>query len=155
MPKETITRAAADNEYLHRDFHGALSAGLDYVEQRFGEDAVREYLRQFARQFYRPLREDLLARGLTALRDHFEAMYRAEGGDVHITCSPDELVVEVTSCPAVAHMRAHGYHVSPLFHETTRTVNDALCEGTNFVAELVGYDPETGRGVQRFSRRTA
>ena len=49
--------------------------------------------------------------------------------------------------------REHGYTVARLFVETTRTVNEALCEGTPFIAELLEYDDETGRGVQRFTRR--
>jgi len=50
-------------------------------------------------------------------------------------------------------MREHAYPVADLFVETTRTVNEALCEGTDYCAELVDYDPETGRSLQRFSRR--
>ena len=66
--------------------------------------------------------------------------------------SPDELVITVRQCPAVAHMRRHGYPVSELWPETTRTVNEALCEGTDFAAELIDYDPQSGGGIQRFHR---
>ena len=93
------------------------------------------------------------AKGLAALKDHFEAIYRQEGGAARFELSADELVISVAACPAVQHMRAHGYPVARLFHETTRAVNEALCEGTPFAAELVQYDPQTGRSVQRFSRR--
>ena len=34
--REVIRRNAADNVYLHKDFHGALSTGLAYLEQRYG-----------------------------------------------------------------------------------------------------------------------
>lgn len=155
MPKRTMRRTAADNEYLHQDFHGALSAGLEYLEQRFGPEAVREYLRQFAASFYAPLRADLLARGLPALKEHFERTYDAENGRYSIESSADELVLRVEECPAVSHMRRHGYSVAPLFHETTKTVNEAICDGTPFRPELAEYDPESGRSVQRFRRRTA
>ena len=155
MPKEVIHRKASDNQYLHKDFHGALSVGLDYVRQHFGDEAVREYLRQFARSYYAPLTEALRRRGLVALKEHFEKVYADEGGQVSITLSGDELRIDVEACPAVAHMREHGYGVSPLFHETTKTVNEAICEGTPFAAELIDYDPQTGRGVQRFHRRDA
>jgi hypothetical protein len=153
MPKEVMTRKAADNPYLHKDFHGALSAGIEYLHLRFGEQAVRDYLRQFARTFYKPLTEDLSARGLVALQEHFERVYHAEQAPVRIRLSADELVVDVPRCPAVTHMREHGYPVARLFVETTRTVNEALCEGTPFEPELVEYDQQTGRSVQRFTRR--
>ena len=153
MARETITRRASDNEYLHKDFHGALSCGIDYLDEHFGEEAVRRYLRDFTHAFYAPLRKDLERRGLPALKDYFEALYRTEQGDVTFESGPDELVIRVAACPAVTHMREHGYPVARLFHETTRTVNEALCDGTAYAAELVEYDPETGRSIQRFFRR--
>lgn len=155
MPREVMRRKASDNPYLHKDFHGTLSCGIDYLEQHFGEDAVRDYLREFARTFYAPLRESLATRGLVAIKEHFEAVYRREDAEAAFELSEDELVIRVPACPAVAHMRAHGYPVARLFHETTRTVNEALCEGTPFAAELAEYDPETGRSVQRFYREQA
>ena len=153
MTKETITRRAADNEYLHKDFHGALSVGLEYLEDNYGEQAVREFLHRFAARFHAPLTEAINRRGLIALREYFAKLYEVEGGDVGITLSEDELLVEVDACPAVTHMREHGYTVARSFSETTRTVNEAICESTPFVARLLEYDDETGRGIQRFCRR--
>ena len=153
MPREVMERAASDNAYLHKDFHGALSAGIEYVHQRYGPEAVREFLRQFASSFYAPIKADLKRRGLIALKEYFERIYRIEGGRADMRCSPDELRIDVKACPAVAHMRAHGYAVARLYRETTRTVNEALCEDTPFAAELVSYDEQTGRNVQRFFRR--
>lgn len=146
-------RQASDNAYLHKDFHGALSAGIEYLHETWGEQAVREYLRQFARSFYAPLTESLLARGLVALEEHFRRVYELEGGAVRLDRSEGELRIEVEACPAVAHMRQHGYPVARLFRETSDTVNQAICEGTPYAAELVRYDEETGRSVVRFYRR--
>ena len=153
MAKEMMRRQASDNEYLHRDFHGALSAGIDYLELRYGEAAVRDYLRQFATTYYAPLKQALQDRGLVVLKEHYERVYDREGGKIGVSLSADELLIRIEACPAVTHMRRHGYRVARLFHETTRTVNEALCEGTPFAAELLEYDAETGRAVVRFRRR--
>jgi hypothetical protein len=153
--REVLHRQAAESAYFHQDFHGALSCGIEYLHGHFGENAVREYLREFTLTFYAPLRQALRMKGLVALKEHFEALYRLEGGEVQFELSDDELVIRVAACPAVRHMRARGYPVARLFHETTRTVNEALCEDTPYAAELVRYDPPTGRSVQRFSRRAA
>lgn len=153
MAKQVITRRASDNEYLHKGFHGALSCGIDYLEQTFGPGAVREYLYEFARVFYAPLTADLRRRGLIALREHFEKLYRIEGGQIRIRLRDDEMTLEVSACPAVRYMRTHGQPVARLFHETTKTVNEAICEAAGFTAELVEYDAETGRSVQRFVRK--
>lgn len=159
MTKQTMDKAAADNVYLHKDFHGALNQALIYVERVFGADAVKEYLRQFAGTFHAPLRRAMFERGLDALKDYLRDVYSAEGADICIETAPggpdpDELTLRVKECPAVSHIRKMKLTVSPLFPETVKTVNEAICSGTPFEAELLEYDPETGRSVQRF-RRTA
>ncbi len=155
MSKQVMRRQASDNEYLHKDFHGALSTGIDYLEKTYGEQAVIEYLRRFTDTFYAPVKRDVQERGLPALREHFERIYQIEGGQAQFEQTADELTVRVAACPAVMHMREHGYTVARLFVETTRTVNEALCEGSQFTAELLEYDEQTGRSVQRFSRRAS
>jgi len=153
MAKEIMRRKASDNVYLHKDFHGALSNGIQFIHEKYGAEAVREYLRQFVAAFYAPLKSEIKRRGLAALKDHFEKMYRTEGGVIHLTCSADELRLEVEACPAVTHMRQHGYKIAELFYETTKTVNEALCAGTPFAAELIRYDEADGHSIQRFYRR--
>jgi len=154
MAKEVMHRDASDNKYLHKDFHAALSCGIDYLEQHFGEEAVREYLREFTAYYYAPLIEDLKKRGLIALKEHFEKIYKIEESEIDVDFSDDQLLIKVPECPAVAHMRKHGYKVARLFYETTRTVNQALCQSTPFEAQLLEYDHQTGRSVQQFKRRT-
>ena len=153
MPKQVMRRTAADNEYLHQDFHGALSAGIEYLHRRYGEQAVRDYLRQFARAYYAPLSAALRERGLGSMREHLERIYDIERGKIRVTCSQDELLLEVEACPAVMHMRQHGYLVARLFSETTSTVYEAICEGTPFAVEVLEYDQSTGRSRVRFYRR--
>ena len=153
MPKEIMRRTAADNVYLHKDFHGALNCGIAYLEEHFGADAVRLFLANFARTYYAPLRAEIRTRGLDAIEEHFRKVYEIEGVEVTFERSPDELVIRVPECPAAAHIRKLGLTPAPLFHETTVTVNQVLCEGTDIEPELLEYDPETGRGVQRFRRR--
>jgi hypothetical protein len=155
MAKEVMRRRAADNVYLHKDFHGALSNGIAYLDERYGADAVRDYLRQFTLSYYAPLREDLARRGLPALKEHFERIYAVEGSSLRTRMTDDELVLDIESCPAVTHLRKNGLPVARLFSETSRAVNEALCEGTPYAAELVSYRESDGRSVQRFYRRAS
>ncbi|MEA3401687.1 MAG: hypothetical protein U9R79_10645 [Armatimonadota bacterium] len=153
MPKEVMRRQASDNEYLHKDFHGALSCALIYLEENFGPDAVRDYLRTFARRYYAPVSEDLQERGLQAMADRLRRIYDIEGGEVEITLSDDEMMVRVEACPAVTHMRENDYPVSPMWRETIRCVHEAICEGTAFDFDLMDFDKRTGASTQRFYRR--
>jgi hypothetical protein len=154
MTRQVMTRRASDNQYLHKDFHGALSLAIDYFDRNYGEEAVRAYLRQFTRSYYAGLTDQLSERGLIALAEHFARIYEIEGASASIRLSEsgDELSVDVSECPAVRHMRERGFPISRLFVETMRTVNAALCEGTPFEYELLEYDPDTGRSRERLRR---
>ncbi|MDD5678209.1 MAG: hypothetical protein PHW60_09510 [Kiritimatiellae bacterium] len=153
MPKKIMTRKAADNKYLHKDFHCALNLGLEYVRKHFGDDAVRDYLRQYARSFHAPLIRALRRRGLVALKEYFRNIYAEEGAPVRINCSRDELRLETDYSPAVRHIRQKGFAVSPLHGATEFAVHAAICEDTPFAFELARYDRKIGRSVQRFYRR--
>ncbi len=153
MGTQRMRRRAVDNHYLHQDFHGAMSVGIEYLHENYGEEAVREYLWQFARSFYAPLTAALKQQGLVAIEEHFRRIYELEGGVVRFTLSDHELRIEVDACPAVTHMRERHYVVARLFCETTGTVNRAICDGTPFATEQIEYDELTGRSIQRFYPR--
>lgn len=153
MTRETMRRQAAENEYLHKDFYGALSVAIDYLEATFGPEAVDDYLRRFALGYYKPLRAQLCSEGLGVLERHYAAVIRREGGKVEFERDDDSLTVRVEQNPAVEHMRKAGYSVSTSFHKTVAIVGEALCEGSDFVARLIEYDYTTGRYVQCFRRK--
>jgi len=155
MAREVMRRKASDNVYLHKDFHGGLSGGIEYIDRHYGADAVREYLRQFASAFYAPLTAEINGRGLAAMKERIEHVYRTEQAAVTTRLSPDELLVEVPACPAVTHMRSHGYPVARLWSETSRTMYETICAGTPFAVEMLEYDDATGRSRVRFYRRSA
>jgi len=153
MPKETVTRKASDNVYLHKDFHGALSNGIEYIHEKYGAEAVRDYLCQFAGTYYAPLKQDLVRRGLIALKEHYAKVFQTEGGKVRFTLSDRDLRIEVEINPAVQHLRAQKYPVARLLSETIRTVGETLCTGTPFAVEMLAYDEPSGRYTQRFYRK--
>jgi len=157
MAIEQMVRTASDNKYIHRDFHNALNLGITYLQESYGDDAVREYLEQYANAFYAPLKKDLIDRGLIALEEHFIHIYGEEEAldDVTFDLSKDELVMTVKRCPAVTHMRKTNQVINPLYYETTLTVNNTICEGTPYAFELVSYNECDGASVQRFYRKGA
>ena len=89
------------------------------------------------------------------MAEHYRRIYTTEQADFTLDCDENEMTLKVTGCPAVMHMRKNGYLMAEMFIETVRTVNEVLCEDTPFASELVEYDPQTGRSVQRFYRRVA
>lgn len=152
MPKERMDVKASDNEYLHKDFHGAMSTGIQYLEDKHGPDAVLEYMQQLAVNCYGKLTEDIKQRGLQAIRDHYQRIYDLESGVVEFEQSSDQLVMTVKKCPAVSHMVENNYPVAGMFVETQRALNAAICNNTGYAAELLSYDDATGACVLKFSK---
>lgn len=149
-----MRRRASDNPYLHKDFHGILSAGLIYLEKEYGAAAVGDYLRNFTRRYHAPLREAIRDEGLAPLRAYLERVYGDEGAQYTLTESAEELTLELAANPALMHLRRNGYPVSPLFHDTTDTVYGTLCEDTPWAFENTLHDPVTGAARLRFFKRS-
>ena len=154
--KHIMDRRAADNKYLHRDFHVSGDIGLAYVGSHYGDNGVREYLRTFAARQYAPLIAKIKTDGLSALEEHILHIYEIEEAPdlVKTTLSDDELLVEVSACPAVGYMRKSGHEPSKWYIELTRTVNEQIADDADLGHEMFDYDPETGAASYRFFRRS-
>ena len=98
MPKKVIDRKASDNEYMHKDFHGALCYAIKYLDENYGQETIKEYLQHVAKTYFSPLTERLKAEGLEALEDHWRKVFTAEDGKFSISYEDDVLVLEVQQC---------------------------------------------------------
>lgn len=136
---------------VHKDFHGALSFGIQFLAERYGETKMRTFLDGLGGTVYKPLVDAIRTRGLGAMRDHLERVFNAEGGKVDSEMDGDVLVFHVHRCPAIHHMKEKGYDIAPNFCEHTRIVNDAICSRAGYLSS-VEYDQEAGQCVQRFWR---
>jgi len=157
MAKLVMDRRAADNKYLHRDFHVSGDRGLAYVGKHWGDAGVKEYLERFTVSWYSPLIADIGSKGLEALRDYIQKIYDAEeaSGVLHITFSENELMVNVDRCPGISYMHSIGYEPSPWYRELTSTVNRVIAEKSGINFELQSYDEKTGKTAYRFFINTS
>lgn len=153
MGKKSITQKASDNFYLHKDFHIALNFGLEYLRDQFGDDAVEEYLTQFARSYYAPLKKQLKKNGLAAIRQHYEHIYNLEEAGFKIDVDEASVTIYLEASPAVMHIKSGGHALSPLYIETIRTINRELCAGTPYTFELLSYNEDNGGYVMRFHKK--
>jgi len=143
---------ASDNEYFHRDFHISGKRGLEYVGEKFGGEAVREYLTRFAKAYYAPLAEKVKKNGLQALRDHIEHIYAVEKASDCVKCalSRGKLTVAVSRCPGVKYIRESGNDPTKWYVECTRTVNKAIADMCGLRFSLHSYEEETGAAEYSF-----
>ena len=146
---KVIDRKASDNEYMHKDFHGALCYAIKYLDDNYGHDATKEYLQQVARTYFVPLTEDLEAHGLKALEKHWQDIFSKEGGKCNISYEDNKLVLEVTQCPAIAHLKENNMLYTDRHCMTTAVVNETLCQDAGYACSCE-YEPGEGKCIQRF-----
>ena len=153
MSRKTITQKSSDNPYFHQDFHIALNYGIDYLHKKFGAIAVKEYLAQFANNYHAPLRKSLTENGLSAIKEHYEKIFKIEGAEFDMNLSHNDLVIHLSESPAVMYIKAGGHTVSPLHKETVITVNKEICRNTPYDCEVIEYENKNGAYKLRFFKR--
>ncbi len=153
MAKKVINQKASNSTYFHPDFHIALNYCIEYLHQNFSEEAVREYMMQFANAYFAPLKKALMEKGLLAIKEHFEKIYKIETAvfDMNISCN--DLNIHLYESPAVIYIKANGHRVTFLYRETIASVNEEICRNTDYDCEVLDYNDDTGAYHLRFFKR--
>ena len=146
MEKLFIEKKASDNKYLHRDFFVTGDIGIAYVGETYGDEAVREYLQQYARSYHKLLAEEVKKNGLVALKAYFESVYEKEEWSEYVTTelTAEMLTITVEKCPAVTYMKSIGHTPSKWYKETVYTVYKTLADMCGCGFEIVYYDETDG-----------
>jgi len=146
-----LDQKASDNEYLHRDFHGALAYALKYLDENFGPAATTEFLQQVGSTCFAPLSQQLRQEGLPALENHWRTIFEKEGGRFTLKYEGETLVLQVHECPAMAHLKQTQQLFTERFCESTVVVNETICQNAGFRATCA-YEPGQGRCIQKFRK---
>lgn len=136
-------------EYLHKDFHGALSCSFQYVKDKYGLEVLEEYWRRIALNCYGLLIAKLKSQGLQALEEHWRSIFELEGGDYKLYFQGDTLILEVNQCPGIFHLQSRGFPIAENFCEHTAFINKEICREAGFDA-LCTYEQARGRCRQEF-----
>ena len=151
--QKVIDCTAADNVYLHKDFHGALCYAIKYLDDNYGRDETVEYLKQVGSTYFRPLSDQLRREGLSALEKHWRKVFADEGGVFEIGYEGDMLVLEVAECPAVTHLKNQNQFCTDRFCESTVVVNDAICKAAGYECSC-SYEAGIGKCIQKFWKKS-
>ena len=150
-----MERRAADNKYLHKDFHQSMNILLIYILDHYGKEKLTEYLREYAQSYHKPLHDQLSVGNLKAMADYLKDIYEKEEWSVNIQFNEEkgEIWLDQSNCPAMAQIKLMGEKPCDHYYETYKTVFETICEGTPFRYQLISFDLETGACKQIFSKR--
>ena len=116
----------------HADFYFAVNATFRFILRHHGEEALRKYWKDIGGSYYKPVAERWRERGLAGVADYWRAFFAAEpGSEVEVVESPDEVRLEVKTCPAIRHLREHGREIVPAFCQHCYFVNEAIAASSS------------------------
>ncbi len=147
--KKVLACKASDNIYLHKDFHGALCYSIKYLEDKLGPKDLKEFLQQVGETYFAPLSEKLKKNGLAAIKKHFIEIMNLEQGEYTFSYEGEKLVLQVSKCPAVAHLKKMDSLFTDSFCESTAVVNDTICRNAGYRCSCL-YEKGKGKCVQKF-----
>jgi len=111
----------------HADFYFAINATFRFILARFGIESLRRYWQQMGADYHRPVSELWRLGGLPAVAAHWRAFFAAEpGAEVEVIEGPEEVRLEVRTCPMIKHLREHG-----------REIVACLCQHCYYVSEAM------------------
>ena len=139
----------SDNDYLHKDFHGALCYAIQYLDDTFGQQATHDYLVQVGRTYFKPLSDKLKTDGLKALEDYWQKIFQKENGRFTLRYEDNRLVLEVQECPAISHLKKNNLLFTDRYCQTTVVVNETICGQAGYQCSC-RYEPGQGKCIQIF-----
>lgn len=90
------------------DFYFAINATFRFIIGRFGIDTWKQYLAAMGRTYFAPVNRAWKHDGLEAVAAYWKEFFSAEPNAVVNICrSESEVVLNVVTCPALAHLKAH------------------------------------------------
>ena len=151
---KVIDMKSDDNKYLHRDFHLLGDLALKYCGEKFGDDEVINFLKEYTLCFYSPQIKDINKRGLVALKEWIEQIYKIEEASkvLHTELSESELTVTIDKSLVIEYMHSLGQEPSKYYIEETRTLYATIARECNLGFELCYYNEDGGTKF-RFSNK--
>lgn len=137
---------------IHKDFHGALSTGFQYLAEKYGRGDLEEYLKICGENMYGELAESVRKEGLSALEEYWKRIFSLEEAEFEIQKNGNkEIKLVVKRCPALNHMKKAGYPVYEDFCLQCRVINKVLAEKTGLKSK-VKSEQDKERCMQIFKR---
>ena len=151
--KTVFDMKSEDAEYFHPDFHLLGDLALKYCGELYGDDAVTEFLSDFAQAYYLPLINDIREAGLPALKSWFEALYEKEHASdvISMQMNDMELWVTITKCPVIEYMHSLNQKPSKYYIQETTTLYDTIAQASGLKFSL-DYYQDNGAAKFVFSK---
>lgn len=143
---EVLDMKTEDNKYLHRDFHILGDNALKYCACKFGKDAVRSFLSDFTKYYYKPVIDKIKKLGLAYIKEWIESVYSIEEASEYLQTQllQNSLTVKVLKSPVIEYMRSLNQQPSEYYVEQTRTLYSVIASESGYDFTLNYYNEDGG-----------
>jgi hypothetical protein len=126
------------------DFYAAVNATFHFILEHTGLEGLHRYWAELGRGYDAPVAERWRAGGLPAVAAYWHAFFAAEpGAAVEVETLPEEIVVHVRTCPAIAYLRAHCRAITPCFCQHCYHVSAEIGEAAGMEVRIAGGAGDT------------
>jgi hypothetical protein len=133
LPYRDVKRVGA------ADFYFVINATFRFILSRFGFDGLQRYWQDLGVNYYAPVSESWRRGGLNAVANYWRAFFDAEpGAQVGVVMKNGAVVLEVKTCPAIKHLRAHGREIVPCFCQHCYFVGEAMANAAGWTTRVEG-----------------
>lgn len=139
------------------DFYFAVVATLRFVLGKLGHEGLVRYLRDMARDYFRPVNLAWTSGGLDEVAAYWKEFFAAEpGSEVDVSREENAVRVEIRTCPLISHHRRAGRAPLACLCQHCFYLNDARAETAGLAMRLEGgngscvhtYMPREGAPAQ-------
>ncbi len=126
-----------DTGEVHKDFHLATNATIDFVLAEYGIEFLKELFGRTAKNVYKDLYENLQKGDYQPLLEHWKYYYAREQGvfTVEEGSGDEGFSFHVTECPACRHLKEKNTPITDNFYLQISLLNEAWADKTPFTIE--------------------
>lgn len=111
------------------DFYFAINAMFKHIHDRFGKASLVDYWQKLGTHYYAQRWQAWKSGGLNAIAADWRTYFDKEpGADVVVTTQHDRVILDVHTCPAIAHIRKHNRDLADYFCEHCDVINTAMTD---------------------------
>jgi hypothetical protein len=124
-----------DTGEVHKDFHLATNATIDFVLSEYGIDFLKELFGRTAKNVYKDIYENLQKGDHKPLLEHWKYYYTREQGVFSVSERDGGFTFHVTECPACRHLKEKNTPITDNYYLQISLLNEAWAENTPFTIE--------------------
>ncbi len=132
------------------DFYFVINATFRFILQKYGREGLRGYWTDLGTSYCKPITVRWRQGGLAEIAAYWKAFFAAEpGAEVDVEGTAEAVLLNVRTCPAIAHLRKGGREIVPCFCEHCYFISQAMAQPAGFTVRIEGGN---GRCHQTFQR---